>query len=252
MRRHLVRTRGVGALIVVSATALLISGCAGGQPPAATSTSVAPTPTARPIDPAKCAEKPLQGNVDRGGHGLDFRSGDIRIAITEQAATTAGLPAAGNRETSEEATTCYEFARWGPARPDVPPDSLLFVFKGTGTDGAQIEFPVSELTGGTVPPAGGGPRPTAGPLTTPINAQIGVSVDGVYHQSSACRLSISGMSGKLAAGSFTCPEAARVDANPFAPDDDVAYDTDESSTSRRPDAGTPSTVVLSGRFQVTP
>ncbi|SDU55968.1 hypothetical protein SAMN04488548_1342145 [Gordonia westfalica] len=252
MTRHLVRTRGAGALAAVAAAALLLSGCAGDPTPAPVSTSTAPTPAARPIDPAKCAEKPPRGSVDRGGHGLDFRSGDIRIAITEPAGTTTGLPAAGSGATSDDATSCYEFTRWGPSRPDVPPDSLLFVFKGTGTDGAQIEFPISELTGGTVPPAGGGPRPTAGPLTKPINAQVGVSVDGVYHQSSACQLSISGMSGKLAAGSFTCPEASRVEANPFAPDDDVAYDADEKSASPQPDAGTPPTVVLSGRFQLTP
>lgn len=252
MRRPLVRTSGVGALAAVSAAALLMSGCASNPAPAPTSTSTAPTPTAHPIDPAKCAEKPPQGKVDRGGHGLTFRSGDIRIAITEPAPTTSGLPAAGSAPSADNATSCYEFKRWGPEQPDVPPDSLLFVFKGIGTDGAQIEFPVSELTGGTVPPAGGGPRPTAGPLTKPINAQIGISVDGVYHQSSACQLSITGMTGKLAAGSFTCPEASRVDANPFAPDDDVAYDADESSTSPEPDAGTPPTVVLSGRFQLTP
>ncbi|WP_232719268.1 hypothetical protein [Gordonia metallireducens] len=246
------RTSGVGAVSAVSAAALLMSGCAANPAPAPTSTSTAPTPTARPIDSAKCAEKPPQGKVDRGGHGLTFRSGEIRIAIIEPAAPTTGLPAAGSSKSPDEATSCYEFKRWGPEQPDVPPDSLLFVFKGIGTDGAQIEFPISELTGGTVPPAGGGPRPTAGPLTKPINAQIGVSVDGVYHQSSACQLSITGMSGKLAAGSFTCPEASRVDANPFAPDDDVAYDTDESSTSPKPDAGTPPTVVLSGRFQLRP
>ncbi|MHC3004736.1 hypothetical protein [Gordonia sp. GN26] len=246
------RTSGVGAVSAVSAAALLMSGCAANPAPAPTSTSTAPTPTARPIDSAKCAEKPPQGKVDRGGHGLTFRSGEIRIAIIEPAAPTTGLPAAGSSKSPDEATSCYEFKRWGPEQPDVPPDSLLFVFKGIGTDGAQIEFPISELTGGTVPPAGGGPRPTAGPLTKPINAQIGVSVDGVYHQSSACQLSITGMSGKLAAGSFTCPDASRVDANPFAPDDDVAYDTDESSTSPKPDAGTPPTVVLSGRFQLRP
>ena len=62
------------------------------------------------------------------------------------------------------------------------------------------------------------------------------------------------MSGSLAAGSFTCPTATRVEANPLAPDDDVRYDLDESSATKQPESEGNSTdsVSLSGWFQLTP
>ena len=79
-------------------------------------------------------------------------------------------------------------------------------------------------------------------------------INGDYHHSSACQLSVSGMSGSLAAGSFTCPTASRVEANPLAPDDDVRYDLDESSATKQPESEGNSTdsVSLSGWFQLTP
>ncbi|MEO9330477.1 hypothetical protein [Gordonia aurantiaca] len=247
------RTRALGALASMSAVAVLATGCGGGDTPSnAASSSATSTPASAPIDPEECTRKPPQGHVDRSGQNLRFSSGGIRIAISD-APPPPGSP--GGTATPQPGTEarCYEFGRWGPPQPDVPPDSLLFVFKGTGTDGAQIEFVISELTGGIVPPAGGGPRPTAGPLTKPINAQIGVSVNGVYHHSPACQLAVTAMSGQLAAGSFTCPTATRVDANPFAPDDDVPFDVDESSTTPQPDPGARTgTVLLTGWFELRP
>ncbi|MFT4396074.1 hypothetical protein ACLTEW_14165 [Gordonia lacunae] len=239
------------AVLMGAAVSALIAACGSDTPPQSTTTTSTPTPTARPVDSAICAEKPPQGSVDRSGQNFEFRHGNIKVAVTKTPADSGRGPAAGPTRTADP--SCYEFDRWGPIRPDVPPDSLLFVFKDAGAGGAQIEFLISELTGGLLPPVGA-TRPTVGPLTRPINAQIGVSINGVYHHSAACQLSVSGMSGTLAAGSFTCPTATRVDANPLAPDDDVPYDLDESSTTKQPDAEGNSTdsVALSGWFQLTP
>ncbi|WP_083888944.1 hypothetical protein [Gordonia sp. KTR9] len=239
------------AVLLAAAVSVCVAACGSDTPPQSTATSSTPTPTSRPVDPAICAEKPPQGSVDRSGQDFEFRHGDIKVAVGKTPADSGRGPAAGATPTDEP--NCYEFDRWGPSRPDVPPDSLLFVFKDAGTGGAQIEFLISELTGGLLPPVGA-TRPTVGPLTRPINAQIGVSINGVYHHSSACQLSVTGMSGELTAGSFTCPAATRVDANPLAPDDDVPHDLDESSTTKRPDAEGNSTdpVALSGWFQLTP
>ena len=131
----------------------------------------------------------------------------------------------------------------------MPPDSLLFVFKGAGIDGAQIEFLVGELTGGVLPPIGT-VRPRVGPLTGPINAQVGVSAEGTYHHSPVCALTITAMSAERAAGFFSCPSAA----NPLAPDDDVPYDADESSTVPPPPGApaVPPAVSLTGWFDLRP
>ncbi|MGP3708340.1 hypothetical protein [Gordonia paraffinivorans] len=265
MRLPSVCSRALGVLASVSAVAVLVGGCGADETPSAGSSATTTTPASRPVDPEACAQTPPQGSVDRSGQNLKFSTGSIRIAISQAppppgsppGATTSATPKATESGApgpdAEPESRCYEFERWGPQQPDVPPDSLLFVFKGAGTDGAQIEFVISELTGGIVPPAGGGPRPTAGPLLRPINAQIGVSVDGVYHHSPACQLALTAMSGKLAAGSFTCPAATRVDANPFAPDDDVPFDADESSAAPQPDPGaTADTVLLGGWFELRP
>lgn len=246
------RVRSARATVLLcAAVSVLLAACGSDTPPQSTPTTSTPTPTARPVDSAICAEKPPEGGVDRSGQNFEFHHGNIKVAVTSTSAQSNRGPAAGATRADEP--DCYEFNRWGPARPDVPPDSLLFVFKDAGTGGAQIEFLISELTGGLLPPVGA-TRPTVGPLTRPINAQIGVSVNGVYHHSSACQVSVSGMSGKLTAGSFTCPTATRLDANPLAPDDDVRYDLDESSTTKQPSAEGNSTdsVALSGWFQLTP
>ncbi|MFC9981549.1 hypothetical protein [Gordonia sp. NPDC127522] len=239
------------AVLMCAAVSWPVTACGSDAPPQSTPTTSAPAPTARPVDSTLCTEKPPQGNVDRSGQNFEFRHGNIKIAVANTPADSRRGPAVG--ATPADEPNCYEFDRWGPARPDVPPDSLLFVFKDAGTGGAQIEFLISELTGGLLPPVGA-TRPTVGPLTRPINAQIGVSINGAYHHSSACQLSVSGMSGSLAAGSFTCPTATRVEANPLAPDDDVRYDLDESSTTKQPDSDGNSTdsVSLSGWFQLTP
>lgn len=240
------RPAGWRAAALVLAVAIpAVSACGSDDAPATSSPSAAPIPPAQPIDSASCRQAPPKGEIDRSGQRLAFRSGNIKIAIGSTTGSQRNAP--GGPGTGD--VRCYEFTRWGPEKPDVPPDSLLFVFKGNGTDGAQIEFLVSELTGGNLPPIGNSAGTRAGPLDKPLNAQIGVSVGGIYHQSPACQLTVTGMSDDLAAGSFSCPAAAREDANPFAPSDDVPFDADETST---PGPASSKTVTVSGWFQLTP
>lgn len=228
-----------------------VAGCGAQHTDTAMSSStITPTTpaTSRTLDPEDCVAQTPQGTIDRGAHNLSFGKGFLRVAIGPTDTTTpapTGTPAQG--------ITCYEFAKWGPVRPDVPPDSLLFVFKGAGIDGAQIEFLVGELTGGVLPPIGT-VRPRVGPLTGPINAQVGVSAEGTYHHSPVCALTITAMSAERAAGSFSCPSAALTDANPLAPDDDVSYDADESSTVPPPPGApaVPPAVSLTGWFDLRP
>uniref|UniRef100_UPI003D92F973 hypothetical protein n=1 Tax=Gordonia sp. B7-2 TaxID=3420932 RepID=UPI003D92F973 len=246
------RMRLFAALGVV--VALGVAGCGAETTDDAASSTAAPTTpaTSRTLETDQCLAEAPQGRIDRAAHDLAFRKGFMRVAVV-----------------GPDNTTCYEFARWGPAQPDVPPDSLLFVFKGAGTDGAQLEFLIGELTGGVLPNIGT-VRPKVGPLTAPINAQVGVSAGGAYHHSAVCALTITAMSDDRAAGSFVCPTAALTDANPIAPDDAVPYDADESSSSAPPappppapgttlppttsttTPGPPATVSFSGWFDIRP
>ncbi|WAC54534.1 hypothetical protein [Gordonia sp. SL306] len=250
--------------LAATATVSVIAACGTGDgQDTPTSSSASPTPTASAhLDAAECTETPESGRIDRTGADLDFRSGALRVAMVDSPATDrdnpAGAPASA--EVGDGDTECLGFSKWGNPRPEVPPDTLLFVFKGPGTDGAQLEFLASDLTGGVLPPIGS-TRPTVGPLSKPINAAVGVSVDGAYYHSNSCPLKITAMSSRRAAASFTCQRATRNDANPFAPDDDVTYDADESTpaspstatSSTTPTAiGSPTGVTLSGWFELTP
>ncbi|MFW0786935.1 hypothetical protein AAFP35_20765 [Gordonia sp. CPCC 206044] len=254
-------------VVLAAAVVTMTAACGsddGAAPSSSSATSTTPAVSAR-LDDAQCRESPPTGKIDRSASDLEFQGGGIRVAIQHGPAATPG-------DTNAD-SDCYGFSRWGDPNPEVPPDSLLFVFKGPGTDGAQIEFLVGELTGGVLPPIGP-VRPTVGPLTSPINAQIGVSVAGTYYHAASCALKITTMSSREAAGAFTCPVATYSEANPFAPDDDVSYDSDESetaapstgpvgppggaspstSTSTSPGntASSPAAVALSGWFELTP
>ncbi|MFW0797715.1 hypothetical protein AAFP30_28195 [Gordonia sp. CPCC 205515] len=214
------------------------------------SSTAAPAVSTR-FDAQTCRETPDSGTTDRSGHDLRFDRGGIRIAVNTATQPTAPSPTS----TTAGVSTCFGFNRWGPADPAVPPDSLLFVFKGDGADGAQIEFLASDLTGGVLPPIGSN-RPSVGPLTGPIAAQVGVSVGDTYYHATACPLTVTALSSKRAAAHFSCPVAVRSDTNPLAPQDDVSYDTDESSATLAspapPMIGAPSTVALSGWFELKP
>ncbi|MGV9710751.1 hypothetical protein ACWDTI_08815 [Gordonia sp. NPDC003424] len=257
MRRFTVRQAVLGAALVALAGT---SACATADNP--TSTTGAPSAPAPAVstrlDASACREIPDTGHVDRGGHDLRFGHGGIRIAIATPTPTPTTEPS--SPDTGPDDATCYGFARWGPANPDVPPDTLLFTFKGARADGAQIEFLAGDLAGNVLPPIDSS-RPTLGPLTGPITAQIGMSLGGNYYHSADCPLTITALTAQRAAAAFTCPTAARMDANPLAPDDNVSYDADGSATSSVPAGpssaapaviGTPTTVSLSGWFELKP
>ncbi|AZG45151.1 hypothetical protein [Gordonia insulae] len=256
--------RSAAALLTVT----FLAACGSTETPTAPTSSTeaaAPTASAR-LAAAECRDEPAKGRIDRTAHDLAFRSGDFRVAIgssmTTARDTPGGVPTSATPDDQDLA--CYGFTKWGNPNPEVPPDTLLFTFKGPGTDGAQVEFLVGELTGGVLPPIGSA-RPTVGPLTKPITATIGVSVAGTYYQSTSCVLKISSMATARASATFTCPTATRADANPFAPDDDVSYDVDESATTQSAPSGArrgqaptsaalnpPATVTLTGWFQIEP
>ncbi|WLP91796.1 hypothetical protein [Gordonia sp. NB41Y] len=202
---------------------VLLTGCAGSDAASPASSEASPTSPAVsvPLDAKRCAQDPPAGRVDRSGTGLRFTHGHMLIAIA---------PATGPEGASE--TSCYEFDKSGNPAPEVPPDTLLFTFAGPGTDGAQLEFLVGELTGGVLPPIGA-VRPTVGPLTGVITAQVGVSVGGVYRTSSTCRLALTTVTGERMAGHLDCPTAVTTRANPFAPSEDI---TDDEATASAPDA----------------
>ncbi|MDL9945741.1 hypothetical protein QSJ19_09105 [Gordonia sp. ABSL11-1] len=253
------------AVALVALTGLAACTSMGPDTSSSPTSSAAPTESAR-LDAADCRDEPSHGRIDRTAHGLTFRTGEMRVAVGSGMSTARDNPGGISTSTSaDDDSACFGFTKWGNPDPEVPPDSLLFVFRGPGTDGAQIEFLVGELTGGVLPPIGS-VRPTVGPLTKPINATVGVSVAGSYYQSGTCPLKISSMSSGRASGTFSCPTATRTDANPLAPDDDVSYDADDSTTESTPPAGRPSssatpspavigqptTVTLTGFFVLTP
>ncbi|WP_245551896.1 hypothetical protein [Gordonia aichiensis] len=256
-------TRSVRTGVVAIAAAALtstIAACSDSTSATrAAQSSSAVAAASAPQDPARCTEKPPSGTIDRQGFDLSFTRGQILIASGQTTASPSAqegrtaLPATSAAQQMSSAPACYEFARWGQPKPDVPPDTLLFVFKGDGTDGAQIEFPVGELTGEHLPPTDG-PRPPVGPLTAPITASVGLSERGMYRSSSACRLTVTAMSSKRAAGSFECPESVASAQNPLAPDDDVPFD-DEGTTSTgtpAPDTASQRPVRLTGWFDLRP
>ncbi|MFW0791247.1 hypothetical protein [Gordonia sp. CPCC 205333] len=251
-------------------------------PPSETPTSKANTAQSAVVANDECQRMPPSGHIDRSGMNLNFGTGDIRISLSPTTATPAPTPVApppaapappgGPKPPATSSPTpsstpaapksqCFGFSRWGNGDPSVPPDSLLFSFKGPDDVGAQVSFFVGDLTGGSPPPAGGAKR-VVPPLVTPINAQVGLSVDGKYFQATQCSLKITAMSSARAAGFFQCPTATTSEANPFEPSDDVAYDSDESmTTTPAPGGPTPSTpprtttapqtASLSGWFSVT-
>ncbi|MGW0038801.1 hypothetical protein [Gordonia sp. NPDC003376] len=248
------RSRSAFATTGVVLAGALLTACAGSDGPSPVSSAASSTQAASVrLDPKRCAQTPQASRIDRSATGLRFTHGRMLIAIA---------PATGTAATSE--TSCYEFGKSGNPTPEVPPDTLLFTFAGPGTDGAQVEFLVGDLTGGVLPPIGD-VRPTVGPLTGVITAQVGVSVGGVYRTSSTCRLSLTAVTGERMAGHVDCPTAVTAQANPFAPGEEITDDEDASGvpdalpTSTPPTSAVPQAPTmseqpthLSGWFDLTP
>jgi hypothetical protein len=207
----------VRRLAAVVAAALLLTGCSTN---AAVDEPPAPRP-AKALAAEKCDEPTPTGKIDRLGYDLRFTRGAVRIKIRD---------GRGER--------CVQFAKWGNANIDVPPDSLLYYFSGGRGDGTQVEFRAVDLAGGKLPDT----RPL-GRLDHPINATVGVSIDGVYYTSPTCALTLTVSNSRRAAGRFACPQALAQTANPFDPSDDVSFDDPPASPP-------PATAVLSGRFDV--
>ncbi|WP_240194034.1 MULTISPECIES: hypothetical protein [unclassified Gordonia (in: high G+C Gram-positive bacteria)] len=204
------------AAVIVPAAVVLV-GCS-------SNTAVDQAPAPRPVKALaaeKCDEPTPTGKIDRLGYDLRFTRGAIRIKLRDG-----------------RAERCVQFAKWGNANIDVPPDSLLYYFSGGRGDGAQVEFRAVDLAGGKLPDT----RPL-GRLDHPINATVGVSINGVYYTSTTCELTLTVSNSRRAAGRFSCPQALAQTANPFDPSDDVSFDD--------PPASPPATAAaLSGRFDV--
>ncbi len=222
----------------LAALAVVLTGCAessGGSGDYAEVTGEPPTtvpasaPPATRHQAAACHTPPPSGRVTRSGYGLEYRSGSIHAAVR---------PDGGEQ-------VCVEFARSGPADPQVPPDTLLFTFAGPKGEGAQVEFETVALTGGRLPPLDNGYVPRVGPLDHPIPARVGISVDGAYYHSGECSLLLTTVTAQGAAGRFDCPRATVRAANPFLPSDDVDYEADDL-------VEPPPTATLSGWFAVRP
>lgn len=231
---------------------MTVAGCAATPQTQAVSSESPPTssrPASSTVDAAQCTQVPPPGHIDRTGYDLRFTHGRMLVAITPLPGPLPTTPAPAR-------SSCHQFAKSGNAAPDVPPDSLLFTFTGPGADGAQVEFLAGDLTGGVLPPIGD-VRPTVGPLTGPINAQIGVSANGTYHHATTCQLALVAISPTRAGGTFTCAAATESDANPFAPSDDVTHDDESAaeipgSTSTPGSAPPATTTRLTGWFELTP
>lgn len=268
-------TLAVGAAVTVAALGACGSDSAGPSTSASATTSAAPKSAV--VADAECQQTPAAGHIDRTGTNLNFRTGDIRIAVsplTTATPTTLPTPAPvpgaplppGATSTPATSTPavpaaqCFAFSRWGNTDPSVPPDSLLFTFKdAAGGDGAQVSFFVGDLTGGALPPADGARRVVPA-LVTPINAQVGVSAKGTYYHATQCSLKLTAISSARTSGFFQCPTATSSDANPFAPSDDVSYDSDDPAVSSAPGtppptttttSTAPKTAALSGWFSVS-
>ncbi|GGF33273.1 hypothetical protein [Williamsia phyllosphaerae] len=192
----------------------------------------------------RCTEKPPAGQLTQAPGGVSFRTGRVFVDVARLAPAAPGEVADPDPDT--DATSgdgCHEFPKWGNDDPLVPPDSALFVFKSEGKNGVQIEAPIAELVS-----------------RRDVTAQIGVVAEGRYFQAISCALTMSSFTEDSAAGSFTCPNAVLVQANPFRPDDAIDP-TDQSPEPQAPipPIGVPGTVapdaastaVLSGWFELS-
>jgi len=225
-RSRFVRTAALGAVTVAVLAAC--SDDAGRTAPSAPDGRTATAPV-KQVAAAECARTPERGKIVRTGYGLSYESGTMTVEV----------------KAADGSARCLQFSKSGPADPQVPPDTLLFTFAADGGQGAQLEFLSVDLSGGVLPPIGDGVLHRVRPLDSPINALVGVAVDGKYFRATNCALTLSTVNEEGASGRFSCPQAFSQTANPFAPDDDVDHDAPDAEP-------TAQTVTLSGWFDVEP
>lgn len=231
------RRRTPAALAVLAGVAA-VAACTS---PPVVDVETPPAPAPR-LAVAECQAPPPAGRIERAAADLSFSRGELRMLVTKPGAEPE----------------CVLFTKSGNARPDVPPESLLFTFAGPDGQGAQLEFLVVDLTGGILPIVHGDRPPIPG-LANGIPAQAGISLDGNYFHSDDCRLQITAMSPIDAAGAFTCDTAVQWPVNPLSPADEVALEDETAgpsaeSTTAADDAPDPAppTVSLSGWYFLTP
>ncbi|WP_051198594.1 hypothetical protein [Gordonia shandongensis] len=200
--------RVAAAVIAVGAGALALTACS----PAAEETAVSAPPTAPAGEPASterlpatdCEQTPESGKVDTTGYALRYSTGTMRISV----------------RTKGGSATCLGFTKTGSADPQVPPDTVLFTFRGSRGEGALLEFPSVNLSRGVLP----WPR---GKVTTPhstFTSTVGVSHGGDYFTSQRCTVRLARVTPAGAAGTVECPDALATTANPFDPSDDVSHE----------------------------
>ncbi|MBJ7291597.1 hypothetical protein [Williamsia sp.] len=243
------------AIAVLALVAGLSAGCGSSNLSLSRSPTTSSAPSAQAsssgrtddrVADERCDERPPAGQLTQAPGGLSFRSGRVLIDVQEPAAVGAPGDVADPDADDPPGGGCHSFPKWGNDNPLAPPDSALFVFKSAGSNGVQIEAPISELVS-----------------RKDVTAQIGVVAEGRYFQAISCALTMTSFTEDSAAGSFTCPDAVLVQANPFLPDDSVdptdQVPETEVPTTPLPPIGIPGTVapdaastaVLSGWFELS-
>ncbi|WP_020109840.1 hypothetical protein [Nocardia sp. 348MFTsu5.1] len=174
--------------------------------------SVAPTSTvSASVAQARCEESPPGGPVEHSLQDFAFGSGSATVSLA--------LPGQDSH--------CYSYPRWGNLDPAVPIDSLLFLFKGPGSDGVTIEMLVGDLT-----------------QQTDVNARVTVAIDGTTYQGEGCSVELTALSSAGVSGAFSCPTTTAVFGNPFAPLDDPEPEP--------PTSAPLATATVSGWFTAAP
>lgn len=212
----------------ITSCSLLLSGCADSEPmsttdPIITTTTLTPGEVRQQTRVAQeiCARQLSNAQVDHRLQNLSFSRGEIAVSI----------------ERKGQVSQCYNFTKWGNLNPFTPPDSLLFLFRAPGSDGMQIDLPISEIANRTA-----------------FAGKAFLVAEGKYYAAELCNFVITVFSAEGAEGRFNCPTAIKMPGNPFAPDDDLNPHAEELTP---PSSATPApapveTVGFNGWFSASP